>query len=152
MSETKAESSPQLPFPETRRVDPWIRTLADLFHDEMGELHFPEVDAKRLNALVERVDEHALAVARARAALEAADRALNESHAELSRAARRAHGYATVFAQDREDLAARLAELRPTAPKKRKATGKRKAKANPKREDRTETAAPARSKAAPAAA
>jgi len=133
-SEAKAQSrstTPQLPFPASPRVAPWIRELSELYRDELPELHFPEVDAQRLGDLLERVDAHAIEVAQARATLEAAERALAEGHADLTRAARRAHGYATVFAQDREQLLARLEKMRPSAPKKRGAAKKRRAKSAP---------------------
>ena len=124
---------PQLPFPASPRVAPWVRELGELFRTELSELHFPEVDAQRLGDLLERVDAHAIEVAQARATLEAAERALAEGHADLTRAARRAHGYATVFAQDRDELLARLEKMRPTAPKKRGAPKKKRAKRKSKK-------------------
>lgn len=146
-------SESQLPLISNLQVADWTRALTAVFEDALGEVRFPGVDAKRLRQLVDGVDTQVLEVARARAQLEAAQRALSESHELLEFTARQAHAYATVFAASDATLSEALAAAAPTTPAggRGKARKKRRKRAAPRVTEGDTTEAPSENSAAAAA-
>jgi hypothetical protein len=92
-------------------VSPSVRAVLDLFEGPLAEVRFPGIDRKSLaqaesEVEARRVDLQAAleAVASARASLETAQGALFEQ-------VRRAHGYATVFADGDPTLLESLGKI-----------------------------------------
>lgn len=88
-----------------------LRTVCELFTNELAKVQFPDVDAAALNLAADRVTEQEAAVARAEALLSAAREQLQDSQDALLHKAQRALSYAQVFAQEDAVLSARLAQI-----------------------------------------
>jgi hypothetical protein len=88
-----------------------IRALLEVFEDDLDGVAFPDVGAEALNGAAERVRERASGVEAARAALMEAEAALRGEQARLEQLASRALSYARIYAEERPELAARLAEI-----------------------------------------
>ncbi len=123
-------SADKSPKSSSSAVPEPIQRLVSLYAEHLGDVAFPEVDAARLEALVESVVSHARAVAVAEQALAEAREAHARVQAQLSIAAKRGLGYARVFVAEDEDLSAAFAQIelgRPSSPARRtKTTTKRK--------------------------
>lgn len=99
-----------------------LRSVIELFATQLAKVAFPEVDVALLRRQADDLRAEAAAVARARAALEAAQHALAARTSTLTETAARGVAYARIYAEahpDRAELTAALAALvesRPTAP------------------------------------
>ena len=110
------------PSPSDDPVPGEHRAVLELFSNQLAKVAFPDVDAALLRRQADEVRAEALAVARAREALEAAQTRLADWTAVLGDTAARGLAYARIYADahpDRHGLAtaiAALAESRPKAP------------------------------------
>jgi hypothetical protein len=95
----------------TTATPPGLDQLLQLFRAELASVQFPGVDAKVLDAAVERVALAALEVAECHAALEAARAQLAGAQDDALAKGQRALAYARVFAQDTPALLAKLGEV-----------------------------------------
>ncbi len=96
---------------EPQVVPAAIADLIHAFEHDLGEASFPGVDASTLKERHGIVEACAAAVASGRVQLAAAEAELTVARDELVRHARLALSYARVFAQDNEELGARLEAL-----------------------------------------
>lgn len=94
-----------MPIPDS------VRSVCELFSHELAKVQFPDVDATSLKTAADRVSEQEAAVARAEALLYAAREQLQDSQDALLAKAQRALSYAQVFAEENEELSARLAQI-----------------------------------------
>ena len=85
-----------------------IQSLLDLFQSDLSHVHFADVDAQTLSRLAAEVQTTAEAVATARAALDVAERALQERQEALMQQSQRALAYARVYAESNDVLRERL--------------------------------------------
>lgn len=85
-----------------------LRELLAIFADALGDVKFPDVDARALGAQAKQVEEKFAEVRRAEAALVEARRRLGEAQDQLLQRAQRAAAYARVFADGDAALTARL--------------------------------------------
>lgn len=96
------------------------RAVIDLFTNQLAGVAFPDVDASLLKRQADEVRAEAVAVARARDALEAAQRKLAERAANLGDTVTRGLAYARIYADahpDRHALASAIAAVAaPTPP------------------------------------
>lgn len=86
------------------------RTVVALFHEELADVRFPDVDAARVSASYATVSEAHERVDAARRVLEAALAEEAVALEALERLSQRALGYLRIFAEDRPELAARVEE------------------------------------------
>ncbi|XXF78435.1 hypothetical protein P2318_01380 [Myxococcaceae bacterium GXIMD 01537] len=93
---------------ENDPIPPALQALLELFHQELAQVKFPDVDGAVLREAAARVRERAEEVARAQAALEAARQALQETQEALLQKGQRALAYARVFAEDDAELSTKL--------------------------------------------
>ena len=90
------------------------RAVIDLFANQLANVAFPDVDAALLRRQADEVRAEAIAVARARDALEAAQRKLADRTIVLGDTVARGLAYARIYADanpDRHALATALAAL-----------------------------------------
>jgi hypothetical protein len=87
---------------------PGLDNLLGLFHAELASVQFPGVDAKVLDAAVERVEAAARELRQREAELDAARAQLVSAQEDALQKGQRALAYARVFAQDTPELLARL--------------------------------------------
>ncbi|NVB84832.1 MAG: hypothetical protein HOV81_41060 [Kofleriaceae bacterium] len=105
------------PEPEITVEDPVRaehRAVIELFANQLAKVAFPDVDAALLRRQAEEVRAEAIAVARAREALEAAQHKLADRTAVLGDTVARGLAYARIYADaqpDRHALAASIAAL-----------------------------------------
>jgi hypothetical protein len=85
--------------------------LLELFRGPLEGVHFPDVDAARLEALAADVRSRAAEVERVRAELARVEAVLTEGQDELARVAHRGLAYARIYAQGNAELSARLDEI-----------------------------------------
>ena len=113
------------PEPEVTVDDPVRaehRAVIELFANELAKVAFPDVDAALLRRQAAEVRADALAVARAREALEAAQQTLADRSAVLANTVARGLAYARIYADahpDRHALATAIDALAapvPTSP------------------------------------
>lgn len=90
-----------------------VQAVLELFGGELKEVRFPDVDARTLEAAVGQVRALAGEVARAGAALRAAEAAMAEANETLNRKAARALAYMRVYAEGDAALLERLESLAP---------------------------------------
>src|SRR6478672_8792422 len=79
------------------------RAVIELFAGELAKVPFPDVDAAVLRRQAEEVRAEAIAVARAREALDAAQQKLVERNATLGDTVARGLAYARIYAEARPD-------------------------------------------------
>jgi hypothetical protein len=89
-------------------VPPRVRDILALFESDLSDARFGDLDATALETLAEEVRDRARDVDAARAALDASHAALEEARAILSKRAEQALAYARVFAEEHEEVAARV--------------------------------------------
>jgi hypothetical protein len=102
------------PSPSDDPVPAQVRAVIDLFATQLAKVAFPEVDAASLSREAEELRAEAVNVARARAALEAAEAARARREAALAAVAARAVAYARIYCDahpERAPLATALANL-----------------------------------------
>jgi len=90
------------------------RAVIELFANELAKVAFPDVDAAQLRRQADEVRAEAIAVARARDALEAAQQELAARSAMLGESVARGLAYARIYADahpDRRALAAAISAL-----------------------------------------
>lgn len=90
------------------------RAVIDLFGNQLAKVAFPDIDAALLRRQADEARAEAVAVARAREALEAAQRKLAERTAMLGDTIARGLAYARIYADahpDRHALATAIAAL-----------------------------------------
>jgi hypothetical protein len=87
---------------------PGLDNLLGLFHAELASVQFPGVDAKVLDAAVERVEAAARELRQREAELDAARAQLVAAQEDALQKGQRALAYARIFAQDTPELLARL--------------------------------------------
>jgi hypothetical protein len=110
------------PEPEVTVEDPVRaehRAVIELFGTQLAKVAFPDVDAALLRRQADEVRSEAIAVARARDALEAAHQKLADRSATLGDTVARGLAYARIYADahpDRHALATAIAELAAPAP------------------------------------
>jgi hypothetical protein len=104
----------------------------DLFEGPLADVRFPDVDRESLHAAEIEVEQRRAELQRALEAVQLARAELEDAHATLFDQARRAHAYATIYAEADDELRAALAgitlEQREPAPKKRGRPAKGKGK------------------------
>lgn len=110
MSTAETTPSPVLP--------PSLQDLVDLFQGPLQTVQFPDIDAPRLLALVAEVGAAQEAVHEAEQLLAEAKREREERLEALLNKAHRALAYARVFAEEDQELSAKLATV--NLPKTRK--------------------------------
>ncbi len=110
MSTAETTPSPVLP--------PSLQDLVDLFQGPLQAVRFPDIDAERLMALVAEVGVAQEAVEEAEQLLAEAKREREERLEALVNKAHRALAYARVFAEEDQELSAKLATV--NLPKSRK--------------------------------
>ncbi len=99
--------------------EPVSRVLA-LFHEDLSGVAFPDVSAERLDQAVEVVRARAEEVEALRKRVAAAQQELDGSRADLEALAERGLAYARIYAQGNAELCAKLDEVKPPAPARRK--------------------------------
>ena len=105
------------PEPEATVNDPVRaehRAVIELFANQLAKVTFPDVDAALLRRQAEEVRAEAIAVARAREALDAAQQKLADRTATLGDTVTRGLAYARIYADahpDRHALATAIADL-----------------------------------------
>jgi hypothetical protein len=103
-------------------VSPSIRAILDLFEGPLAKVRFPGVDRESLAAAESEVEARRADLQRALEAVASARETLEAAQAALFEQARRAHAYATVFADGDPELLVQLREIelepRASAPKK----------------------------------
>ena len=123
-------ASPTLPDP--------LRAVLDLFAGPLADVQFPDLDRARLEASRAAVEERRSQLQLALEQVQAAREQLELAQQELGNQARRAHAYATIYAEGDAALSEQLAsiklETRRLAPKKKKRGRPRK-----KTEDKEQT-------------
>lgn len=92
-----------------------VQAVLELFGGELKDVRFPDVDARTLSAAADQVRALAVEVARANAALKAAEAALADANDALSRKAGRALAYVRVYAEGDATLIDRIDALAPRA-------------------------------------
>jgi len=85
-----------------------LRELLAIFGDALGDVKFPDVDARALGAQAKQIEEKFVSVRRAEAALAEARLTLGEAQDQLLQRAQRALAYARVFADGDAALTAKL--------------------------------------------
>lgn len=98
-----------------------VRDLVALFASALAGVQFPGVDDAALASDARAVEEAHAEVLRLSAALDEARALLDARKEALVARAHRAHGYARVFAEDHEEVAARLDSI--VLPRQRARTG-----------------------------
>jgi multidrug efflux pump subunit AcrA (membrane-fusion protein) len=103
-------------------LSPSIRAILDLFEGPLAEVRFPGVERESLARAEAEVESRRAELQRALEAVASARESLESAQAALLEQARRAHGYATVFADGDPALTEALAKVefegRALAPKK----------------------------------
>src|SRR5688572_13647450 len=103
-------------------VSPSIRAILDLFGGPLADVRFPGVDRESLAEAESEVEARRADLQRALEAVASARETLEAAQAALFEQARRAHAYATVFADSDPELLVQLREIElephATAPKK----------------------------------
>lgn len=101
-----------------------IRAVLDLFAGPLVEVRFPDIDHERLSEAASVVEQRREQLQLALEAVQRARETLESAQRELEQQARRAHAYASIYAQTDPELAERLAaiklEARKLAPKKKR--------------------------------
>lgn len=99
-----------------------VRAVLDLFEGPLAEVRFPGIDRESLASAETHVEARRADLQRALEAVAAARESLETAQAALFDQVRRAHGYATVFADGDADLLEVLGKIdldaRELAPKK----------------------------------
>lgn len=115
-------TSPSVPVEVEAAVEDPVcaehRAVIELFANQLAKVPFPDVDASVLRRQADEVRAEAVAVARARDALEAAQRKLEERSAALGDSVARGLAYARIYADghpDRQALATAITGLRAQA-------------------------------------
>lgn len=85
-----------------------VQEILALFGNDLGEVRFPELDARVLDVAAEEVASAAEVVAAAEAELRRARGQLAERQEALLARAQRALAYLRIYAEDHPDLAARI--------------------------------------------
>jgi hypothetical protein len=100
-----------------------VRAVLELFEGPLAEVRFPDIDRETLARAETEVEARRADLQRALEAVSSAREILETAQAALFEQARRAHGYATVFANGDPELLEELAKIdldaRDLAPKKR---------------------------------
>jgi hypothetical protein len=107
-----------VPIVEPDPVPTELRAVVELFAGELAKVTFPDVDATVLARELDAVRARSRDVDKARAALAAAERALDERTAALAQLAARGIAYARIYAAAHPELTgleARLASLTASA-------------------------------------
>lgn len=108
--------------PTTTASPASVRAVLDLFEGPLAEVRFPGIDRESLAASESEVEARRADLQRALEAVASARELLETAQAALFDQARRAHGYATVFADGDAELLDALGKIdldaRELAPKK----------------------------------
>jgi hypothetical protein len=105
-----------------------VRAVIELFSTQLAKVAFPDVDAASLRREADELRAEVSNVARARAALDAAEAVRTRREAALAATAARAMAYARIYSDahpERQPLASALANLERAAPIEVKPPGKR---------------------------
>jgi hypothetical protein len=112
-----------------------VRAVLALFEGPLAEVRFPQVDGETLAAQASVVEQRRAILQRALEAVQAARAELEAEQRSLLDQARRAHAYASVFAEGDEQLSEQLAKIdfgeRPVAPAKKRGRKPKRDKAAP---------------------
>jgi ABC-type transporter Mla subunit MlaD len=96
----------------------------ELFDGPLAELQFPDLDRETLRGAAAEVERLRAELSAALETVQAARSSLDAGHAALVEQVRRAHAYASVYAEGDEALSASLADIkletRKLAPKKKR--------------------------------
>jgi hypothetical protein len=115
MSKAPQHSQSSLPDP--------VNAILELFEGALAEVQFPDLDAATLREAACEVERRRAELSAALETVQAARAHLDAGQATLLEQARRAHAYASVYAEGDEALSAALANIkldaRKLAPKKR---------------------------------
>lgn len=101
-----------------------VRAFIDLYDAHLAELSFPDLDQTSLHLRVAAVGDALAQLEALRAQVEAARGQLEAEQAELLKHARKGLAYARIYAADRADLQAALAQVEldpPSKPRRRRA-------------------------------
>ncbi len=93
-----------------------IRAVLDLFEGPLAEVRFPGVDRESLEAAEAEVESRRADLQRALEAVAAARERLEVAQSALFEQVRRAHAYATVYADGDPDLLGQLGKIELEAP------------------------------------
>jgi|GEM_PF-2347971 len=135
-------------------ISPAVRTLLQIFQDDLDDVRFPDVDSAVLQQLCDDVGAQAEALHQAQLAVEQARQTLSDAQGQLEKKAKQALLYARVYAEDDTDLLERLADVSLGDKRKTSKTKSTKAKApkTPKKRKAKSDAMPDLLSAAPAVA
>lgn len=101
-----------------------IRAVLDLFDGPLAQVAFPDLDRETLREAADDVERRRLELSAALETVQAARTNLDAGHGALLEQIRRAHAYASVYAEGDEALSAALATIkldtRKLAPKKKR--------------------------------
>jgi hypothetical protein len=101
---------------------PPIQALLDLFQRDLAQVRFGDIDARRLSALAADVEAAAEALAAHEATASRLRSTLTESQDILMQQAQRALAFARIYAENDDELAAKLSQIAlPRAGKRAKA-------------------------------
>jgi hypothetical protein len=107
-----------------------VRAVLDLFEGPLASVRFPDLDRDSLRAAEAEVDRRRAELQAALATVQAARESLEDSQRALFDQVRRAHAYATVYAETDAELGATLADIkldgRALAPKNKRGRGRKK--------------------------
>lgn len=106
--ESRITDKPDAFTPAEDPISGALRDLLAVFADALGDVKFPDVDARALGTQAKQIEERFGEVRRAEAALVEARRKLGEAQDGLLQRAQRALAYARVFADGDPTLTARL--------------------------------------------
>lgn len=132
--QTPSQGPKSSEFDEHGPISGSVLELLALFDEALPEVAFPGVDAASLAALATRVRTQTERTAAALSELEAARAELSGARSELRDAAKRALGYAKVYAEGDPELSERVKAIklseRKLAPPSRRPRKKRKSKSD----------------------
>ena len=121
---TSTQPSPTLPGA--------VQAILDLFEGPLAQIRFPDVDRESLHEAAAEVEQRREELQHALETVQAARTELEGAQAILFDQARRAHRYASVYAESDAELADKLGQVRfeerAAAPKKRGRPAKQKPK------------------------
>lgn len=110
-----------------------VRAVLALFEGPLEDVHFPDLDRDTLRESVSEVERRRVCLQEALETVQAARAQLEEGQSALLGQVRRAHAYASVYAERDEQLAGVLGEIkldgRALAPKKKRGRPRKKAAA-----------------------
>jgi len=89
-----------------------VSQLIELFQSHEDKLRFPDVDASSLQVMVDEMESQVEKVDEAAALLDKAREELAEMQQRLLDNARKAHAYATIYAQNDEDMLEELDKIK----------------------------------------